>query len=382
MKSIQHLVKMPRPINSLLVKVHSRCNLMCDYCYEYNSGNTSWRSKPREMSEDVYEQMLLRVKEHCEHHRVDDLFFSFHGGEPLLRKTEWYRYATSQARKKLEPNINISFGMQSNGTLLTAEWVELFNELSIGYGISIDGPQQTHDKYRVHSHGAPSFDLTMRGLQHLLTPSGRKIWGGILSVIDIESDPVEVFEFLAQFDPPSIDFLEPHGSWAGMPNGKTSPKDQCYGKWLVRLFDFWFDHSEYSKIPIRKFDEIIEHLYGGRGSLESFGLEPVTLVTIATDGMVESVDCLKAAHPTAHYLGLNIYDNTFDEVLKHPMIKLRQVGKEALEESCQTCEHLLICGGGYFAHRYDPADDSFEHKTIYCEDYRLLISHIRSRIGN
>ncbi|MDD3655085.1 MAG: hypothetical protein PHO01_13075, partial [Desulfotomaculaceae bacterium] len=72
--------------------------------------------------------------------------------------------------------------------------------------------------------------------------------------------------------------------------------------------------------------------------LESFGLEPVTLVTIATDGMVESVDCVKAAHPTAHHLGLNIFDNTFDEVLEHPMIKLRQIGVEALDGSSRNCE--------------------------------------------
>lgn len=368
-------------IDSLLVKVHSRCNLMCDYCYEYNSGNTSWRSKPKEMSKDVYEQMLVRVKEHCDCHQVKEMFFSFHGGEPLLRQPDWYRYAITKARTVLEPNTSVSFGMQSNGTLLTMEWVELLHELNIGYGISIDGPKETHDKYRVHSNGDPSFDLTMDGLRLLLTPKGRSIWGGVLSVIDVDSDPVEVFEFLAQFNPPSIDFLEPHGSWGDLPSGKTSYQDLTYGQWLIRLFNFWFDHPDYSKIPIRKFDEIIEHCYGGRGSLESLGLEPVTLVTVATDGMVESVDCIKAAHPNAHYLGMNIYENTFDDIVDHPMIKLRQIGMDALDQVCKNCEHVLICGGGYFAHRYDPSDDSFSHRTIYCEDLKLLIGHIRRRLG-
>lgn len=369
------------PINSLLVKVHSRCNLMCDYCYEYNSGNTSWRSKPKEMSESVYEQMLVRVKEHCVRHEVAEMFFSFHGGEPLLRKPEWYRYAATRAREVLGPVTSIAFGMQSNGTLLTSEWVNVFHELGIGYGISIDGPKETHDRYRVHSNGDPSFEQTMNGLQHLLTPKGRSIWGGILSVINVESNPIQVFEFLAQFDPPSIDFLEPHGSWERLPTGKTSYQDQTYGQWLIQLFDFWFDHPTYSKIPIRKFDEIIEHCYGGRGSLESFGLEPVTLVTIATDGMVESVDCVKAAHPNAHQLGLNVYENTFDDVLRHPMVQLRQIGVDALDKTCRSCEHVLICGGGYFAHRYDPTDDSFAHRTIYCQDLKLLIGHIRERIS-
>lgn len=354
---------------------------MCDYCYEYNSGNTAWRSKPKEMSSIVYEQMLARVKEHCIRHQIKEMFFSFHGGEPLLRNPEWYRYVTQTARGVLEPTTQVAFGMQSNGILLSPVWVELFQELNIGFGISLDGPKETHDKYRVHSNGDPSFDLTMNGFQHLLTSEGRSIWGGILSVIDVQSDPIAVFNFLAQFSPPSIDFLEPHASWGTLPPGKSSYEDRAYGQWLIRIFDYWFEHPDYSKIPIRKFDEIIEHCFGGNGSLESLGLEPVTLVTIATDGMVESVDCVKAAHPTAHYLGLNVFENTFDEVLNHPMIRLRQIGVDALDDVCRKCEHVLICGGGYFAHRYNPADDSFAHRTVYCEDLKLLIGHIRNRIG-
>lgn len=368
------------PINSLLIKVHSRCNLMCDYCYEYNSGNTSWRSKPKMMSREVYVMILARVKEHCVRHNIQDMFFSFHGGEPLLRDPDWYRFATKKAKEELSPHTEIAFGMQSNGTLLTEEWVHVLHELGVGYGISIDGPKEIHDKNRVHSNGDPSFDKTMAGLQHLLTTKGRCIWGGILSVIDINSNPNEILDFLSQFQPPSIDFLEPHGSYDKLPPGKKGMASQEYGEWLIKLFDYWFDHPTISHVPIRKFEEIIEHMLGGRGSIESFGLEPVSLVTIATDGMVESVDCIKAAHPNAHYLGLNVFDNSFDEVLSHPMVQLRQIGLAALNEQCHSCALVEICGGGYFAHRYNQLDNTFKHPTIYCQDYKLLIRHIQKRM--
>lgn len=366
------------PVNSLLVKVHSRCNLMCDYCYEYNCGNTSWRKKPKEMSEAVYEQILLRVREHSLRHGVGEQFFSFHGGEPLLRRLDFFRYAVTRAREVLGPEIAIKFGTQTNATLMTEATVELFAELEIGIGVSIDGPEHVHNKNRVYSDGRPSYQGTLAGLQHLLTERGRTIFGGILAVIDVTEDPVPVFEHLVTFAPPSIDFLEPHGTWDNLPPGKVSPGDTCYGDWLIRLFDHWFDGAN-RRVPIRKFEEIIEHLMGGVGSVESFGLEPVALLTVATDGAIEMVDCIKAAGINAEYLGFNVFDHDFDAALAHPMMRLRQIGIAALPQRCHACDLVWVCGGGYLPHRYG-AGGGYCNPTIYCADYRKLIDHIRSRL--
>ncbi len=131
----------PTPLASFLIKVHSRCNLMCDYCYEYNSGNTSWKRKPREMSWDVYEQTLFRVREHSLKHKIRRQFFSFHGGEPLLRGMDFFRRAVDRARAVLQPEIEIGFGTQTNGTLLTADFALAFADLRIGVGVSLDGPR-------------------------------------------------------------------------------------------------------------------------------------------------------------------------------------------------------------------------------------------------
>ena len=366
------------PLSSLLVKVHSRCNLMCDYCYEYNCGNTSWRKKPKEMSEAVYEKMLERVREHSLQHGVREQFFSLHGGEPLLRRLDFFRYAVTRAQKVLGPEIIVKFGTQTNATLLTEATVDLFAELEIGIGVSIDGPEQVHNKNRVYSNGRPSYQDTLTGLQHLLTERGRTVFGGILAVIDVSEDPIPVFEHLAAFEPPSIDFLEPHGSWDSLPMGKSTADDTCYGDWLIRLFDHWFDGNSRA-VPIRKFEELIEHLMGGTGSVESFGLEPVSLITVATDGAIEMVDCIKASGPNAEYLGLNVFDHDFDMALAHPMMRQRQIGIEALAPICHSCELVWVCGGGYLPHRYG-ASNGYRNPTIYCADYRKLIQHIRSRL--
>lgn len=366
-------------MSSFLIKVHSRCNLMCDYCYEYNCGNTSWRSKPREMSWEVYEKTVSRVEEHAVKHGLDYIFFSFHGGEPLLRSPDFFRSATKHARNVLGArNIKIEFGMQSNATLLTEEMADTLAELQISIGISLDGPEPIHNEYRVYSTGESSYVDAVNGLRKLLDPQRRKIWGGFLTVINIKHDPTYIFDHLAEFDPPSMDFLEPHGAWNKLPAGKNTFDDTAYGDWLIRLFDYWYDTPR-SRYPIRKFEEIIEHMFGGRGTLESFGIEPVNLMTIATDGAYETVDCIKAAHPAAEVLGLDVFNNSLDDVLSHPMIAARQTGLEALSETCVNCDLVHICGGGYFAHRYSPKT-GFRNPTIYCADYKKLIRHIQAHV--
>lgn len=331
------------------------------------------------MSWEVYEQTLVRVREHSLKHGLQQQFFSFHGGEPLLRGAEFFRRAVERARSVLQPEIGIGFGTQTNATLMTPEFAEMFANLGVSVGVSIDGPRHVHDRYRVHSDGTPSFDDTMRGVGHLLTSPGRQAFGGILAVINVKEDPVAIFDFLSGLNPPQIDFLEPHGTWDRLPTGKPTAADTAYGDWLIRLFEHWFNGPR-TEISVRKFEEIIEHLYGGHGEVESFGLEPVTLVTVATDGAIEAVDCVKASFPGAEVLGLNVFDNSFDEVLEHPSVRSRQVGEHALAEECLNCGNMSVCGGGYYPHRYG-RQSGFRNPTIFCADYRKLIEHIRRRVG-
>jgi uncharacterized protein len=352
---------------------------MCDYCYEYNCGNTSWRKKPKEMSWEVYTKSVERIIEHMARHATNSCFFSFHGGEPLLRSPKFFADAATYAKGEFgKRNIEIGFGMQTNATLLTKEYAKILFDSSIGVGVSLDGPEEMHNEFRVYSNGDPTYTDVRAGLENLLTEEGRSIWDGFLTVINVRHDPLVVFDHLATFSPPSTDFLEPHGAWNKLPVGKDTPEDTTYGDWLIRLFDYWF-YSDKASIPIRIFEEIIEHNYGGNGSVEYFGLQPVDLITIATDGAYESVDCVKAAHPEAENLGLNIFDHSLDEVLEHPMVNLRQIGLDALPQKCRQCDLVNICGGGYFAHRYSP-ENGFCNPSIYCADMKKLIRHIQNAL--
>lgn len=367
------------PLSSFIFKVASRCNLDCSYCYEYNMGDDSWKRQPHFTSLETVKVLADRVKEHALEHGVGSVAFSFHGGEPLLAGAGFFVEAVSIIRQTLTSAIRCSFGVQTNGTLITEEIVNSFAQEEIHIGLSLDGPAALNDRNRVYADGRGSFADVMRGVRWLLTPAGQKIFRGILCVIDRTSDPLEVFEFLASLRPPSIDFLLPHGNWSRPPAGKEGALDSTeYADWLLTIFDAWFD-GRHNDIEIRTFEEIIEYKLGGKGHLETLGLSPVSLIAVAADGSIEGVDTLKSVFAGAHQLGLNIFRHSFTEALRHQMVRARQIGIAALGEKCTACALVQTCGGGYFPHRWSEAT-GFRNPSVYCSDYMKLISHIHERV--
>ena len=357
------------PIQFFITKVHSLCNINCTYCYEYNQGNTGWKLKPKHMSLETFEKLCHRI---AEHKTGDEPFISFHGGEPLMRTPEFFDAAMTRAREILP---TVRFGMQTNGTLLNEDFIAVFRKHGLHAGISLDGPKLMHDRYRVDHQGRGTFDRVMQGIT--LMQANRDVWGGILCVINQEVDPIKLINFFAELSPTALDLLEPDGTWEKLPPGKSAPESCEYGEWLARAFDCWLDR--HPDMIIRRFEEIIEHCYGGHGSTEYFGVEAANLITVATDGSYEAVDQIKTAYDGAENLDLNIFDHSLDAVLEHPSVNARMIGVEALDDNCLACEHLYTCGGGYYPHRHSE-EGGFRNPTIYCADYKLLFRHIRDAV--
>lgn len=362
------------PLSSFVFKVASRCNLDCTYCYEYNMGDISWRAQPKAMSSEIAAFGVRRVLEHCRAHNFDNVGISLHGGEPLVIGREKLGAIIRTIKEGLEPYCRLHLGLQTNGMLLNAEMLALLEAEGVTIGLSFDGPPKVNDKVRVHKDGHGSSTTVIRSLERL---RGSRSFAGILAVIHIESDPLEVWRYLAAFNPPSLDFLLPHGNWENFPPGKTS-NNKRYAEWLISIFDDWFRGYK-TNIRIRFFEEIIVRLLGGKGSLESLGLEPVALGVIAADGSYEAVDTLKSAFPGAHMLRMHVKTHSLDDVLAHPSVALRQQGVEALSETCRQCPVVHVCGAGYFPHRYSKVN-GFRNPSVFCSDIAALIEHIEARV--
>ncbi len=368
----------PVPIRQFLFKVFTRCNLNCDYCYVYELADQSWRSKPGIMSPEVVAASAARIAEHARAHDLDEVRIILHGGEPLLAGREFLEHLTSTISAALPSSCRVTFGMQTNGVLVTADVIDLCARLQLSLGISLDGDQDANDRHRLYRNGKSSYTQVVEAIDRVLASEHRDLFTGILCTIDLANDPVATYDHLVSLGAPAIDFLLPHGNWTEPPPGWTDAGVTAHADWLIPIFDRWFDAPR-REVRVRYFEEIMNLVLGGRSQVETIGITPATLVVIETNGAIEQVDSLKSAFDGAAETGLNVFDSSFDDALATPGMAARQIGAEALCQQCRDCALATTCGGGYYPHRYR-AGSGFLNPSVYCADLYKLISHIKDRV--
>lgn len=368
------------PFSLYVLKVASRCNLNCKYCYMYNLGDLSYRNQPKVMSDDVLSALLTKIALHSKRHGVKEVVLVLHGGEPLLAGKEFFRKFVLLAKSILLPDVTPSICMQTNGTLLSPEWIELLSELEVGYGISLDGPEQINDENRIDHAGRGSYQSVKAAIElSLSSEKGRNLFGSVLTVINLASDPRELYQHFKQLRLRGADFLLPDGNHDQLPAGLGSGMVSTpYADWLIAIFDEWFD-SQDKDFEIRFFDNIMSLVLGSRVSTDNIGGKPNEVLVIETDGGLEPVDVLKSCGHEFTKLNLNVLSNEIDDVYRYEVINKYQAGAKYLCQTCQACPIMAVCGGGYIPHRYRSAN-GFDNPSIYCADLAKLITHVQARL--
>jgi uncharacterized protein len=369
----------PTPFEEFVLKVHSRCDLACDYCYMYTMVDQSWRNQPIRMSATIIDQATARIAEHATAHRLQHLRVILHGGEPLLAGAFTLRRVVQRLETEMPSGISVSVSLQTNGIHLTEYNLRLLAELGIQVGVSLDGNSVDHDRHRHRFDGRGSHATVVAGLQRLNEANYRHLFRGLLCTIDLRSDPVATYQTLEDFEPPAIDFILPHGNWSVPPPGLSlNHRRTPYAEWLIRVFDYWYEGS--GDIRIRLFEEIMHGILGGRSRFDSIGIGPVLVAIIETDGTIQQSDFLKSAYAGAASTGLHVSRDTLDAALVLPAVAARQLGATALATTCRSCRIHRICGGGQYAHRYRTGH-GFANPSVYCSDLYRLIEHIRHRVA-
>jgi uncharacterized protein len=367
----------PVPFREFIIKVHSRCDLACDYCYMYEMADQSWRDRPRRMSFDIAKLSAERIGEHARVHEMANLALILHGGEPLLAGRQLISALVREVRAAAGPRVEVDVWIQTNAVGLDQAYLEMFDELNLHVGVSLDGAAEDHDRHRRFASGRGSHAAVIAGLERLTDQRYRHLFSGLLCTIDLRNDPIATYEALASHDPPKVDFLLPHGTWAAPPPERIADAAETpYADWLITLFDHWYPAP---RTRVRLFDEIMCLLLGGQSWAEMVGLSPSRLVVIETDGTIEQGDTLKAAYHGAPRTGLHVATDPFDAALLLPGVVARQLGERALCDKCGACGIRRVCGGGLYAHRYRAAT-GFANPSVYCPDLMRLIGHIRDKM--
>jgi uncharacterized protein len=360
----------PTPFRDVVLKVHQRCNLACDYCYVYTMADQTWRDRPLIMPRETWLATAARMREHADAHDLPGMRLVLHGGEPLLAGWERLAELIADFRAAFDDSgRHLDIRMQTNGMLLDDGLLELCRQHGLRVGVSLDGPPEQNDLRRRTADGRGSFAAVDRALRRLNEPRFREVFAGLLCVADPAVDPIACYEALLAYDPPAIDLLLPHANWSSPP--------ERHADWLIAIFDRWYDAPR-QETRIRLFEDLLALILGGSSRSEQVGLSPVAVVVVESDGSIEQVDSLKSAYEGACATGLSIVNDPLDAALDHPGIVARQIGELALSDTCRACPSHRICGGGHYAHRYR-AGDGFRNPTVYCADMLKLIGHVTGR---
>ncbi len=353
--------------DALILKVASRCNLNCSYCFMYNLGDTTYKNQPKLMSYSSIDAILEKTKKYIISHNKKEFSFIFHGGEPLLMKKDFYRTFVTKANnieQELD-GVTFKYDIQTNGVLIDKEWCDLFRELQIYPSISIDGTKKAHDMFRVDHKGKGSYEIVFKGVHLLKKEIG---YADIVCVINTNEEPSEVYESFKKMKVNSVNFLIPDYTHDNFPFSK---REMVMANWLITLFDIWINDNDRYKIPM--FIGLINRLLGVTDITDN---ESRVLV-IETNGEIEAVDSLKACGEGFTKSGININTHDFSDIVGVPLGKLYyEDSTTKLCSKCLQCPIMEVCKGGRLVHRFKK-ENGFNNPSVYCEDLIKFISHIQ-----
>lgn len=363
------------PLGLFVLKVASRCNLNCDYCYVYNKVDDTWRVKPKMMPEDVFSLSVQAIKRHCALSGQTAVEIAFHGGEPMLLGSAKFDRWCGLIRAELGDLVS-TIRLQTNATQIDDNWVRVLCHHDIQVGVSMDGPKPLHDKHRVDHRGRGSYDAVRTGIEKLAA-------GGIpfqiLSVIPLGEDPLLVHNHFLELRPKAINYLPPDCTRDTVLEVKRRFGPTPCSDFLIPIFDHWFAAGPDS-VRVLDFWNISRLLLGGHSIIENFGNRPSRYVFIEADGDIEGLDVLRICGNGMSKTGLNVRKDDFSELADVTGIAA-QIIQEGLPlpAGCRSCVERTTCSGGYVPHRYS-STNGFNNPSAWCDDILSLISHIRSRL--
>ena len=340
-----------KPLYVMLKPAGAHCNLACKYCYYLEKNKLYPTAQRHLMSDEILEQF---TREYIEAQTMNQVLFTWHGGEPLLRSIDFYRKALS-LQQKYAGGRRIDNVIQTNGTLLTDEWCEFFAQNHWLVGISIDGPQPDHDHYRLTAAGKPSWKKVMQGIK-LLKKHGVE-WNAMAVVNAYNANhPLEFYRFFKengcqflQFTP-IVERLTRHED--GRTLASLADKDEIslseasvapeqWGYFLCAIFDEWV-RKDVGKIFVEIFDCTLANWMGISPGICAYSKECGHAGVMEHNGDVYSCDHFVFPE---YKLG-NIRDHSLIDMLYgEQQQEFSRLKHSSLPRQCRECDMEFACHG-------------------------------------
>jgi uncharacterized protein len=364
-------------LDTILLKVASRCNIDCSYCYVYHQGDTSWERMPKHMSLATVENVRKQLAA-----LYEDQQYSFavvlHGGEPLLLP----RHILGALLQGLAESLPATCkrAIQTNGTLIDDDLLDLCLRTRTTISVSLDGPADVNDAFRIAFNGEGTHGRAAAGIDRIRRhPQASEIFTGTLCVVDPNSDARRVYEYFKSLAVPSVDFLFKDGNHAKLPPGKITVESTEYGRWLAEIWDCYLKDPNPPRIRI--LDDFGRLLLGGASVKEGCGRTVYGIAVIDTDGTITKNDTLKSTYNGADRFqrAWSVSNDRLSEVASSPeFIEYSQLQRPT-SPVCRACSLLGVCGGGMPLSRWHP-ETGLANPSVYCADYKLLLGHIQESL--
>ncbi len=365
----------PVPAFHLMTKPRGAiCNLDCKYCYFLSKERLYPDSKFR-MSETLLEEY---TRQYIEAQHVPEVTFAWQGGEPTLMGLDFFKQAVRYQQKYKKPGMRISNALQTNGTTLDDEWGAFFAANDFLIGISIDGPRELHDHYRVDKGGAPTFDRVVRGLDIL---KQHNVPFNILTTVHAGNadHPLEIYRFFRdELDAEFIQFIPivERANETGFQEGDSvterSVTAQQYGAFLNAIFDEWV-RRDVGRVYVQIFDVALAAWSGERPGLCIF--EETCGIGLALEHNGDVYSCDHFVEPK-HFVG-NLIDIPLTEIVTSDQQRAFGLAKrDTLPRYCRECEFLFACHGECPKNRFIDTPDGEPGLNYLCGAYKAFFGHI------
>lgn len=371
-----------KPLYVMLKPAGAHCNLACKYCYYLEKNKLYPTAQRHLMSDEMLEQF---TREYIEAQTMNQVLFTWHGGEPLLRSIDFYRKALS-LQQKYAGGRRIDNVIQTNGTLLTDEWCEFFAQNHWLVGISIDGPQPDHDHYRLTAAGKPSWKKVMQGIK-LLKKHGVE-WNAMAVVNAYNANhPLEFYRFFKengcqflQFTP-IVERLTRHED--GRTLASLADKDEIslseasvapeqWGYFLCAIFDEWV-RKDVGKIFVEIFDCTLANWMGISPGICAYSKECGHAGVMEHNGDVYSCDHFVFPE---YKLG-NIRDHSLIDMLYgEQQQEFSRLKHSSLPRQCKECDMEFACHGECPKNRFMKDQYGDSGLNYLCPGYYHYYQHV------
>lgn len=368
-----------RPFHVMTKPIGPLCNLDCAYCYYLEKSELYPRGERFRMSDEVLDAY---VRQMIGAQPGPAVVFNWQGGEPTLMGIDFYRRVVELQHRYCPPEKRVLNALQTNATLIDAEWAEFLCEAGFLVGVSIDGPSDVHDAYRVDKRGRPTSEAVLRGLE-LLLAAGVEV--NVLCVVNRRnaSRAVETYEFLVGLGVRHLQFIPlvealpgarpTHAEAAvGIGVSDRSVLPDQFGAFLVRIFERWI-RRDVGRVFVQTFEENLVAAVGGQPSLCIFREECGQGLAVEHNGDVFSCDHFV---DPAHRLG-NLTATPLVELAMAPQQDaFGRAKRDSLPEYCRSCDVRRYCHGECPKNRFTVSPDGEPGLNYLCSGYRSYFRNV------